>query len=166
MGVIMNELKVRKSQNGATMIEVLVTVVIIAIGFLSILALQMQTMNNVTESNQRYVAAMLAQDMGERLRANAGSIADYSMSDWNTKTASCTNICSSDVDEWMAAIIDASHGGQVLPGGQGKITYTAGSNIVEIEIQWTEKDAIDHVDDGTNKSSYKLEVLINDSDGS
>ncbi|MGD2007553.1 MAG: type IV pilus modification protein PilV [Cellvibrionales bacterium] len=57
-------------QTGFTLIEVLVTLLIIAIGLLGLGALQVNTMNDQFEANQRAYATSLVDDMASRIRAN------------------------------------------------------------------------------------------------
>ena len=58
------------SQLGFTLIEVLVTILIVAIGLLGLGALQVNTMNDQFEANQRAYATWLVDDMASRIRAN------------------------------------------------------------------------------------------------
>lgn len=59
------------SETGFTLIEVLITFLIIAIGLLGLGALQVSTMNDQFEANQRAYATWLVDDMVSRIRANA-----------------------------------------------------------------------------------------------
>lgn len=59
------------------MIEVLVTLVIIAIGFLGVLNLQINAKRVGYDATQRTIASSLVQDMLERMRANTNSLASY-----------------------------------------------------------------------------------------
>jgi type IV pilus assembly protein PilV len=56
---------------GFTLIEVLVTVLIIAIGLLGLAGMQMTSLNNQLEAYQRAQALLLIEDMANRIRANA-----------------------------------------------------------------------------------------------
>jgi type IV pilus assembly protein PilV len=60
-----------ESEQGFTLIEVLITFLIIAIGLLGLGALQVNTMNDQFEANQRAYATWLVDDMASRIRANA-----------------------------------------------------------------------------------------------
>ncbi len=137
-------------QTGVGLVEVLATLLVIAFGFLALLKLQVQTVTSVAENNQRYMAAVLAQDLGERIRANAERAADYTMSDFNTKSADCTAICSTDIDEWLNNIDDATN---ALKDGRGMVVYDGTSGVV-IDIEWSQKGT-------TEKALYRLEVPIN-----
>ena len=57
-------------QRGATMIEVLVTVVIIAFGLLGMAGLQMRMQLSEMESYQRSQALLLLNDMASRIATN------------------------------------------------------------------------------------------------
>ena len=60
----------KKSQGGFTLIEILVSVVVTAIGLLGVARLQMATMQNNNSSQYRSVAIQIASDLFERMRAN------------------------------------------------------------------------------------------------
>lgn len=56
--------------NGVSLIEVLVSLVILSIGVLAVVALQMVAKRNNADAGQRTIAAQLAYDIIERMRAN------------------------------------------------------------------------------------------------
>ncbi|WP_282343008.1 type IV pilus modification protein PilV [Pseudomonas sp. PS02288] len=61
-------------QSGFSMIEVLVTFLLITIGILGMVALQGKTIAYTKDSSQRNTAAMLADDLFELIRANPDAI--------------------------------------------------------------------------------------------
>jgi len=65
-------LNVYGNQRGTTMIEVLVTLFVLAIGLLGIAALQLTSKKSNFESVQRTSASMLVQGLLEKMRANPG----------------------------------------------------------------------------------------------
>jgi type IV pilus assembly protein PilV len=68
-----------KSQDrhrGFTLIEVLVTVLIIAIGLLGLAGLQMSSLNNQLEAYQRAQALLMVEEMAHRIRANGAAARD------------------------------------------------------------------------------------------
>ncbi len=67
----------RKYQSGIGMIEVLVTLVIISVGFLNMAALQTTAKRSNFDAVQRTTAVMLAHDIVERMRANPGVLDTY-----------------------------------------------------------------------------------------
>lgn len=64
-------------QTGFSMIEVLITVFVVAIGMLGIAALQFMSKRSNFEAVQRTTATLLANDIIERMRANPGQLPDY-----------------------------------------------------------------------------------------
>lgn len=69
--------QLRTRQQGSTLIEVLVTIVILAIGLLALAALQMRLQMSEQESYQRSQAITLLQDMASRIEANRRNAASY-----------------------------------------------------------------------------------------
>lgn len=68
-------------QRGFTMIEVLVTLVIILIGLLGVFGLQVKASNVELESYQRGQALALVRDMAAKLAESRGQITDYLAND-------------------------------------------------------------------------------------
>jgi type IV pilus assembly protein PilV len=66
-----------KSQQGTTMLEVLVTIVILAIGLLGLAGMQSKMYGAEMESYQRAQAVVLLNDMVDRINANRDVAVDY-----------------------------------------------------------------------------------------
>ncbi|HWJ93407.1 MAG TPA: type IV pilus modification protein PilV, partial [Telluria sp.] len=64
-------------QHGVTLVEVLVTVIVLAIGLLGIAAFQSKAQVGSVEAYQRAQAVVLLQDMSGRLSGNRDHAADY-----------------------------------------------------------------------------------------
>jgi type IV pilus assembly protein PilV len=64
-------------QRGVGMVEVLVTLVIISVGFLNMAALQTIAKRSNFDAVQRTTAVMLAHDIVERMRGNPGVLSNY-----------------------------------------------------------------------------------------
>jgi type IV pilus assembly protein PilV len=67
----------KNKYQGMTLIEVLVTVVILAVGVLAVVGLQVSSKQANYEAIQRTTASHLAFDIAERMRANSGSLNSY-----------------------------------------------------------------------------------------
>ncbi len=113
------------SQAGVTILEVLVTIVILAFGVLGLAGLQVRVQAMEFESYQRAQAILLLSDMVERLQANSGSAVSYvsaggsSYGTGDNQPASCAGIAARaerDVCEWSNALKGAaeSSGGSVV----------------------------------------------------
>jgi type IV pilus modification protein PilV len=61
-------------QHGFTLVEVLVTVVILAVGLLGLAGLQAVSMRNNHSAYERTQAVQLAYDMADRVRANTPAV--------------------------------------------------------------------------------------------
>jgi type IV pilus assembly protein PilV len=64
-------------QNGVGLIEVLVAMLILAIGVLGFIALQYRAVEATSESSYRVQAINIARDLAERVRVNRGAINTY-----------------------------------------------------------------------------------------
>lgn len=66
-----------KTQRGVGMIEVLVALVILAIGVLGFSALQLRALQATAEATDRTMAMNLARDLADRIRINRIGLTDY-----------------------------------------------------------------------------------------
>lgn len=94
-------------QRGSSLIEILVTVLIFAIGMLGMAALQLSALRSTSDSSQRSQAIWLVQDLTERMRANpSGSAAAYASAP--DCTALPSNQCASRYNPATSTVISAS----------------------------------------------------------
>ncbi len=127
---------------GFTLIEVLIAIVIVAVGLLGLPALQLVTLKSADGSRHRASAIALTQDMADRLRANsAGSVLGVTVNKgynrprslrsdeaYNSPKAGCRSVgCPpeemvlDDLAGWQARI------NQTLPGGIGVVCIDSGT---------------------------------------
>ncbi|PXX43692.1 MULTISPECIES: type IV pilus modification protein PilV [Aquitalea] len=130
---------IRQSARGFTLLEVLVAIVILAIGLLGIAGLQLNNLRYSAQSAARAQASLLAEQMAERIRNNP--TADYSQTSSGTVTncftASCTTTQQRDFDlsEMAAIAADPVRGGM----SSGTISVAAASNGYTVSIGWQER---------------------------
>lgn len=124
-------------QAGFSMIEVLVTLVILSFGLLGVAGLLVSGVSNAASSEAMSKASQLAADMADRIRANP-TIALSATSEYITTYAdvaptSPTSIAMRDKRDWLNALAAQ------LPQGDGKITNTVsgGQRKLEIEVRWS-----------------------------
>ena len=79
---------------GFGMLEVLITLVVVAVGLLAIEALMTNNLRNASNSNWRTIAAMLSTETAERIKANSLWVTDASGNLFASPTYSGVN-CSS-----------------------------------------------------------------------
>ena len=65
---------IRRGQRGVTLLEVLVSIVVMALGLLGILGVQMRTLADTQTSVRRAQAIRLIEDLSERMRVNPSAI--------------------------------------------------------------------------------------------
>jgi type IV pilus assembly protein PilV len=130
-----------RTQLGMTLVEVLVTLVLISIGLLGVAALQLTTLKNNQESYVRSQATMLAAGMLDRMRSNqVGFIAgNYDMANDASgfdQAGAAGTLAADDIAAWQAAI------NRLLPGADtdaaGRIVRN--DRIVTITIRWRERE--------------------------
>lgn len=74
-----------RSQHGIGLIEVLVAMLLLAIGVVGFAGLQVRAVSATSEAFQRGQAMIIARDMGERMRANLDARAVYTLeTNWTT----------------------------------------------------------------------------------
>jgi type IV pilus assembly protein PilV len=97
----------RQPARGFSLIEILITLVLISVGLLGLAGLQAKTSVAEMEAYQRAQALLLAQDMADRIAANKTQAASYVGNDFGTgAVVDCTGKTGFDLDlcEWGNAI--------------------------------------------------------------
>jgi type IV pilus assembly protein PilV len=134
----------RPRQQGFNLVEVLVALVILAVGLLGIAALYLDSLRAGRTAIYRTQAINLAADMGDRIRSNRNAVASYATTFTTAApaaVATCENdtgcsaaqMAQNDLSRWKALVA------LLLPGGQAQITVTAGiPNAYVIALRWTE----------------------------
>ncbi|MFL6674800.1 MAG: type IV pilus modification protein PilV [Massilia sp.] len=104
-----------RRQRGLSLVEVLITMVVLAFGLLGLAAFQAKAQVGSVESYQRAQASVLLQDMQARLAANSGDAAAYvtttALGTGDTSTTDCATLAAGaarDKCEWSAALRGAS----------------------------------------------------------
>lgn len=136
---------------GFTLLEVLVTIVIVTLGLLGLGALHVRAMRDTTSAYLRSEATILTQDMADRIRANPFSVNAYQMTlnDFNNTykintaaaddciASSCpiASLAVADLAQWSIAVANR------LPGGLGSIAMenSGGINSWVISVFWDER---------------------------
>ena len=136
----------RGAQLGASMIEVLVTMVIIAFGLLGMAGLQIRMQTSEMESYQRSQALLLLNDMANRIAANRTSAASYLIAAGSPTGAgsTCPTATATTVDrdlmEWCNALQGAgetsgSSNVGAMVGGRGCVESVGGDYLVTVAWQ-------------------------------
>jgi type IV pilus assembly protein PilV len=138
---------VRGSQSGFSMLEVLVSLLLIAVAMLGQAGMQANALKFSKGASLRMQAVLLATEMGERMESNkAGAIAgNYVVASASTAstaavdclTAACDSgaLASFDLAQWTARIV------ATLPGGSWQITQpvTGNPSTYSIVLSWQDR---------------------------
>lgn len=137
-------------QRGLSMIEILVTLTIVAFGLLGLLGLQARALSFQKDSFDRKAAAELTSQLAERMRANhlgflAGNYTivfaetDATPGAVTTCAAPCTSaqVATRDLDEWRIELR------RRVPGSAAYIQWDpANPSWVNVSIGWVEPQAV------------------------
>jgi len=148
-------------QRGFTMLEILVSLLLIVVGLLGMLGLQAQATVAEFESYQRGQALILAQDMADRINANRKSVLCYVVTDAtsgspqlgsgaaaavcaspSTGTAVTRAMATQDLADWSQSLLGAAEtttsGTKVgaMLGARGCVSYDAVTGLYRVAVAW------------------------------
>jgi type IV pilus assembly protein PilV len=96
---------------GFSMIEVLITIVILAVGLLGLAGLQARALTSQMESYQRSQALILVKDMENRINANRANAASYVANPVPAAATTCSGTMAQiDLCEWKKALNGSAEG--------------------------------------------------------
>lgn len=133
----------RSRQRGLGLLEVLVSIVVLALGLLGLAALQITALKGGHGAYLRSQASLLAYDMGDRLRAarDTGApnyvvaLGEPPVCDRTFVPEEGTPLPAADVAEWRNALAC------LLPAGNGSVTRVGVTAVYDISVQWTDREA-------------------------
>lgn len=128
---------------GTSMLEILITILILSVGMLGLAALQGKAHTSELESYQRGQALILLQDINSRMEGNMNDAASYVTAGVGTGAtdADCTGSRAAiDLCEWSKALKGSSEtkGGSTqgaMIDGRGCVA-TTGTNVYLLSVVW------------------------------
>ncbi|WP_019339727.1 type IV pilus modification protein PilV [Stutzerimonas stutzeri] len=143
---------------GATLIEVLIAMMVLAIGLLGLAGLQATSIQSNHSAYYRSQATLLAGDLADRMRANRlealtnAYLTDFPTSSSNNDVTGTT--AEKDVAEWLNQLA------LTLPDGTGKVEKN--NTLITISIRWNDsRGQIKANGDNNNHSetfAYRTEI--------
>jgi type IV pilus assembly protein PilV len=142
-------------QRGFTLVEVLIAVLVMAIGLLGLAGLQLTSLQSNQSAYHRSVATMAAMEIADRMIANGGQVASYAI-DIDTAPPSASNCVGGTCDPSAMADFDLAlwkcslgkHNEDAtcqalgvsgeLPSGDGRIVDDGGNQFT-ITIMWDDE---------------------------
>jgi len=150
-------LPARHRVGGVTLIEVLVTMVIVAVGLLGLAGMQVRGLSIQKDAHGRALATQLAVDIADRMRSNSGAgvsnygfVVPYPTGTYTppgvtqcdeTAAAACTALQQAqyDLDLWVRRVRGDNGQPGALPGGWARIALAPGSATAwDVTLMWTE----------------------------
>lgn len=126
-------------QGGFTLVEVLVSLLVLSLGLLGLAALQSQSVKSTYSAYLRTQATLYAHDILDRMRANreAARTGAYDLD--LAATAPVCDPAAYDLEDcdraqWRADVSS-------LPGGSGSIAYDPDTQFVTVVVQWNDERA-------------------------
>ena len=124
----------RRREAGFSIIEVLVALLVLAIGLLGLAALQAQGLRFNHDAYVRSQATNLAYDIVDRMRANRANVAGYTAANPALGCDPTVASVAMDLTCWYESL-DAT-----LPGGDGVIaTNGVSANFYDITVRWIDR---------------------------
>ncbi len=135
-------------QRGATLIESLVSLIILAIAIIGMLGVQVRTLMDTNTAAGRTQAMLLIDDLSERIKANPGgyaALSRYVFTDARTPSSQdCTGaacdssaLASYDLDRWLENFSATMPGGKVQTFISSDNNPTTGNRQLGVLIGWT-----------------------------
>ncbi|MDF3199382.1 type IV pilus modification protein PilV [Pseudomonas sp. 1912-s] len=119
----------RPTQVGMTLIEVLVSVLILAIGLLGAAVIQLNSLKYTDSSRMTSQASFIAYDMLDRIRANSGADYSWAQSERAPASTSVASVRDLDLHDFEANIAG-------FAGESAKGSVVVNQREVTISISW------------------------------
>jgi len=167
-----------RQQNGLSLIEALIALVVAALGVLGVSSIQLRTLVDTQNSVYRSQAMRLIEDLSERLKVQPNALLKinaqgagspyYVLNDWNTAPASPGKDCEvdwCDSDELASWDIKQWHDmvQSILPAGGGVVFLAEAENATPgnrrqlgILLRWRQNERNDLSDDDKNNTNTIL----------
>lgn len=144
-----------RKETGATLIEVLVAMMVLAIGLLGLAGLQATSIQSNHSAYYRSQATLLASDLADRMRANrTEALTSAYLIDFPTPSTSNSVTGTSaekDIAEWLNQLA------RTLPDGTGKVEKDG--TLVTISIRWNDnRGRIDKHKTEPERFDYRTEI--------
>ncbi len=139
-------------QQGFSLLEVLITMLIVSFGLLGIAGIIVTSLKNNQSSYARSQASLMVNDIIDRMRANRSG-AEASPSPYNltlTAAPAGADIATDDLTQWRAAL--ASN----LPSGTGSVAVDDTTKKVTVTVQWDDSHGTADTAHGVGTSAQQV----------
>lgn len=149
----------RRGQSGFTLIEVLITMLVMAIGLLGFAMLQTWNVRFTKSAQQRTIASNLAYELLDMMRTQRQQASYYNGITYDSFAAASAGDClhgadaspASNILRWKCEVKTA------LPSGQAKVELEPGG-LVHVTVRWG--DAFWETDQSRQQTSFTVDSRI------
>lgn len=131
-----------RQQQGFTLVEVLVTMVLLSVGLLGLAAMQLYALKDSQGAQLRNLSTTLAYEIGERIRNNRPAALDnlYTIDvgerpvappDCEVALCNATQMAAYDLEQWKEALATQ------LPAGEGAVSRNG--DLITVQVFWDER---------------------------
>jgi type IV pilus assembly protein PilV len=128
--------RTHRRQRGVSLVEVLVSVLVVSLGLLGAAALQASALRNNQGSYERTQTSILSQSIFDAMRANMPGVtaASYNTGGWVCTAPEDNNLAKNDIARWITTLQ-----GQIHSGACGSINCAAG--VCTVSVRWDDSRA-------------------------
>jgi len=148
--------KFHRAQIGFSMIEALVSILVLSIGLLGVAALQGVGLRANSSANHRSQAAWYAAQIVEEARARRSDVVNQNAGIIGAVAAfGCNLNATTAIDQWRSRIACA------LPSGAGGVQYSNYTQRLVVTVQWDDSRGVDSANAGGNSAAqFRLETIL------
>ena len=138
----------RHSQSGVTLIEALISLVILALGVLALLGVQLRTLKETQTGVGRAQAVRLVEDLAERVKVNPGTFIEHgnyavawgappaAAADCGVNACTAVQLASWDINRWKTSVANN------MPAGDATVFVLPADNTqLGVVVAWRANEA-------------------------
>ncbi len=138
-----------RKHKGFTLIEVLISMIVLAIGLLGLAGLQLTSLKAADSAYHRTQATILAEDILDCMRSNRNAALAGSYDIAIEASASGSTIADIDLANWKAMLSGT------LPLGDGSVAVDSGTSMATVTVQWDDSRA-----NGAEAQAFTVETQL------
>ena len=150
------------SASGFSLIEVLVSILVVSIGLLGVAGLFSNGIKSTDSAYVRSQAVLLAYDLADRIRANPAVLTSYALAadttlsapsnNCSSQTCTSTQLAAADLYDWKTGITQ-------LPGGVAEVVIADPSATITICWEFLDDTDVDCFDN-PNSESFSMAMSL------
>ena len=158
----------RRAQRGITLLESMISIVIVALGILGVLGVQLRTLSDTQTAVRRAQAIRLIEDLSERIKLNPNALGTAVMGNyaagWGAVTGTipdCTTACTAenlakyDIARWKRTVASTMPLGDASVFAVADETDANNRRQLGVMISWRENERVRAGDSAADTAAYK-----------